>query len=151
MCLNGSLADLVIQDVLQVLSQGRKTGRLLLETPAGAGALVFRKGRVVASIGDAGPLLESGFASLSGSKRDALIRERMIAFVHRLARCRQGEFSFEASKQSPREIQGPDVAGQALRSGIDVIELLIEIAWRQDDEEHEQTHAGPEAGSRDVA
>lgn len=150
MCLNGSLVDLAIQDVLQILSIGRKSGDLLLETPAGVGVLVFRKGRVVASIEDRGPALTSRVPSFSGSEREALICERITAFVQRLARCRRGEFSFKASMQSSWVTLGGDVAGEALGSGIDVIELLVEIAWRQDHEEREATHAGPRRGSRVV-
>ena len=138
MCLNGSLADLAIQDVLQILALGRKTGHLSLETPAGEGALVFRRGRVVASIEDGGPRLASRAASFSGSERAAHVRERITAFVLRLARCRRGEFSFKASA-----IQGGRVAGGAPGSGIDVIELLIDVASRQDDE----TRAGADGGS----
>jgi hypothetical protein len=124
-CLNGSLADLAIQDVLQILALGKKTGHLSLETSAGAGALVFRQGRVVASIENGGPLLPSRVASFSGFEREALVRERITAFVHRLARCRRGEFRFKASS-----IQHETVARGASSPGIDVIELLIDVACR---------------------
>jgi hypothetical protein len=141
-CLNGSLADLAIQDVLQILALGKKTGQLSLQTPAGAGALVLRQGRVVASIEKGGPLLASRVTSFSGASRDALVRERITAFVHRLACCRRGEFNFKASS-----IQHEAVARGVSSPGIEVIGLLIDVAWRLEDE----TREGAPAAPRDVA
>ena len=141
-CLNGSLADLAIQDVLQILALGGKTGHLSLETPAGAGALVFRQGRVVASVENGGPLLPSRVASFAGFEGEALVRERITSFVHRLARCRRGEFTFKASA-----IQAGAATGGAPAPGIDVIDLLIDVAWRLEGETREKTSAT----SRDVA
>lgn len=146
LCLNGSLADLAIQDVLQILALGKKTGHLTLDTPAGVGALVFRQGSVVASIENGGPLLPSRIASFSGFEREALVRERITAFVHRLAGCRRGEFSFKASS-----IQNEAIVSGASSPGIDVIDLLIEVAWRVDGEGHENTPRGSTVSSRDVA
>jgi hypothetical protein len=131
-CLGGSLDDLPIQAVLQILAVGRKTGYLALETRVGVGALVFGQGRVVASIhdGDGGAIPTADGVSFSEAERDALIRERITAFLLRLALCRQGAFTFVASPESPLVIHGRDVTREALRQGIDVIELLIEIATR---------------------
>lgn len=139
-CLGGSLDDLPIQAVLQILAVGRKTGYLALETGVGVGALVFRQGRVVASIhdGDGGPLPAADGVSSSKADRNALIRERITAFLHRLARCQQGEFTFVASPQLPLVIHGRDVAREALGQGIDVIELLIEIASRMEEGAHDE-------------
>jgi CheY-like chemotaxis protein len=139
-CLDGSLDDLPIQDVLQILALGRKTGYLALETGVGVGALVFRQGQVVASIhdGDGGPLPAADGVSSSEAERDALIRERITAFLHRLAWCRQGAFTFVASPHSPLVIHGRDVAREALRQGIDVIELLLEMACRVEEGVHDE-------------
>jgi hypothetical protein len=57
-CLKGSLDDFSIADILQVISYGGKTGYLSLETRAGGGVIVFRKGRVLASVDDGGAPLE---------------------------------------------------------------------------------------------
>jgi hypothetical protein len=125
--LNGSLDDLALQDVLQVLSICRKTGCLFLETPVGGGAIVFREGRVVASIDEISPLLPGGVESPTGPEGDESIRERTVAFVHRLVRSGQGEFSFEATTHSPRVVRD---RGAATGAGMDVIELLIAVASR---------------------
>jgi hypothetical protein len=142
--LNGSIDDLPIQDVLQVLSLGRKTGCLFLNTPMGAGAIVLRDGQIVASIDDTHPLPASEVASPSGAEREALIREGIIAFVHRLVRCGQGEFSFEATKDSPRVIRERGANGDAGGNGMDVIELLIEVASRPGQGKPGETHVRPE-------
>ncbi len=55
MCLNGSLDDFSIQDILQVLSLSRKTGSLSLETPSGGAAVIFQEGCILASVDDGGP------------------------------------------------------------------------------------------------
>jgi hypothetical protein len=131
-CLGGSLDDLPIQAVLQILAVGRKTGCLALETRLGVGTLVFGQGRVVASIhdGDGGPLPAADGVSFPEAERDALIRERITAFLHQLARCRHGAFTFVASPQPPLVVHGRELTREALRQGIDVVELLIEIATR---------------------
>jgi len=131
-CMDGSLDDLPIQAVLQILALGRKSGYLAVETVIGAGALVFREGRVVAAVhdGDGGPPVASEGAPLPRAERDGLIRERLVAFVHRLAQCRRGGFTFVASARWPLVIHGRDVAREALVRGVEVTELLIETACR---------------------
>jgi hypothetical protein len=126
-CLNGNLDDLPIQDVLQILAIGRKTGCLFLDTPVGAGAIVLRKGQIVESIDDTHTLLASEVVSASPSEQEALTREGIIAFVHRISGCGGGEFSFEATVDSPRVIRGRDPAGNA-GNGMDVIDLLLAVA-----------------------
>jgi CheY-like chemotaxis protein len=135
-CFNGNLVDFSIQDVLQILSLGRKTGYLELETPDGAGAIIFRNGRVLATIeGRGGPSRKAGLASLPRSLREEVIRERITASLVRVSRCREGKFSFQPSAQPPRVIEGRDIGSETLVSGIDVVELLIEVACRQEGEE----------------
>jgi hypothetical protein len=141
-CLKGSLDDASVEEIVQIIAVGRKTGHLSLETTAGSGAIVFQKGRILASVDDGGPPLESGFMSSPGSRRDEIIRLRIIASLDRLARCRQGEFSFRVSAQPPQVIEGRDVARETLRSGIDVVELLVEIACRTEQEEPMATLCG---------
>jgi CheY-like chemotaxis protein len=131
--LNGSLEEFSIQDILQILALAQKTGQLSLDTPAGAGAIVFRAGRVVASFDDASPSLETNLASWPEGQRDAVLRRRIVASLDRLARCRQGGFHFQVSADPPQRIQGRDTAGETLPSGIDIVELLLEVACRQDE------------------
>jgi len=145
-CLDGCLDDLPIHDVLQILAAGRKTGYLAVQTSVGSGALVFHEGRVVASIldGDGVPLPAADGVSSSEAERDGLIRERIMSFLDRLAGCRRGQFTFVASPRWPVVVHGRDVTRDGLRHGIDVTELLIEIACRMEEGGHD-THASPAA------
>lgn len=135
--LNGSLEEFSIQDILQILALGQKTGHLSLATPAGAGAIVFRAGRIVASCDDDSPSLEKSLASWPEGPRDAVIRRRIVASLDRLARTRQGGFHFQASADPPQRVLGRDIARETLHSGIEIIELLLEVACRQDEEERD--------------
>ncbi len=134
MCLNGSLADFSIQDILQILSLGRKTGYLAIETPAGGSTIVLQDGCVLALLDDGAPPLATDLARLPGERRDEVIHSRIAASLARLSRCEQGDFSFQASAQPPRVIRGRTLAPETLGASIGVIELLLEIAWRQDEE-----------------
>ena len=131
-CLTGSLDDFSIQDILQIIAFGRKTGCLSLETEATGGAIVFGRGRVLASVDDGCAPLEAELRLLRGYDRDEVIRRRIAASVDRFARSRQGDFSFHASAQPPRMIAGRDIASETLDTGIEVIELLLELVSSQD-------------------
>ncbi len=130
-CLKGSLDDFSIPDILQIISFGRKTGCLSLETPAAGGTVVFRRGRILASVDDGGPSRETELESVRGYQRDEVIRKRIAASLDRLARCRQGDFSFQVSAQPPQVVAGRDIALETLDTGIEVIELLLELVGTQ--------------------
>ena len=127
-CLTGSLDDFSIPDILQIIAFGRKTGCLSLETEATGGAIVFRKGRVLASVDDGRAPLEAELRLLHGYERDEVIRRRIAASLDRFARSRRGDFSFLVSAQPPRVIDGRDIAPETLDTGIEVVELLLELA-----------------------
>ncbi len=130
-CLQGTLDDFSIPDILQVISYGRKTGCLSLEAKAAGGAVVFRKGRVLASIDAGGAPLESELESWRGYPRDEVIRRRIAASLDRLARCRHGDWSFQVSAQPPQVIAGRDIGPETLDTGIEVVDLLLELVGRQ--------------------
>ena len=77
--LNGSLEEFSLQDILQILALGQKSGQLSLDTPAGVGTIVFRDGRVVAAFDDGAPPLETSLASWPGSRRPEVLRRRIVA------------------------------------------------------------------------
>jgi hypothetical protein len=132
MCLEGSLEELSIQDVLQLIALGHKTGWLSIDTPSGGGAIVFSRGRVFAAIDDEPPGDTAGLAFLSWDARDRLLRERIAASLDRLARCRSGQFSFQVAAGLPYTIGGRNVAAEALHTGLDVIDVLVDVACLQD-------------------
>lgn len=127
-CLTGSLDDFSIQDVLQIIAFGRKTGCLSIETEATGGAIVFRRGRVLASVDDRRLPLEDELRLMRDDDRQAVLRRRIAASLGRFARSRQGDFSFQASPQPPRVVDGRDISPETLDTGIDVVELLLELA-----------------------
>jgi hypothetical protein len=133
-CLNGSLDEFSIQDILQILSMSRKTGHLSLETPTKNAAIVIQEGFIVASVDAGGFFLAVDLALSAGQSREEVIHWRIAASLTRLSRYRQGGFRFQASAQPPRVIGGFDMAAETLRSGIGVIEMLLEVALRQDEE-----------------
>jgi hypothetical protein len=132
MCLEGSLDELSIPDVLQIVALGRKTGWLSIDTPTAGGAIVFCRGRVFAAIEDEACHDAPGLARLAEAAREGLIRERIAASLDRFARSRSGQFSFQVSAVLPHTIGGRNVAAESLRSGLDVIDLLVDIACRQE-------------------
>jgi CheY-like chemotaxis protein len=149
--LNGSLQEFSIQDILQILALGQKTGHLSVDTPAGAGAIVIRAGRVIASFDGGSSSLETSLASWPDSPRDAVIRQRIVASVDRLDRARQGSFHFQVSADPPLRVQGRDIGRETLPSGMDIVELLLEVACRQDEDARDSSErpvrtAGSPAG-----
>jgi hypothetical protein len=124
----GSLEDFSIPDLLQIIAFGHKTGCLSLETEATGGAIVFRKGRVLASVDDGCLPLEAELRMMRGFDREEVLRRRITASLDRFARSRAGDFSFLSSPQPPRVIAGRDISPETLDIGIEVIELLLELA-----------------------
>jgi CheY-like chemotaxis protein len=129
--LEGGLDDFSIAEILQVIALGRKTGWLAVKTPGGVGAVVFQKGRVLASV-------DSGSAPLAGANGSAAaqlpaerIRERIVASLDRLARTREGQFRFLVSSRPPRIVAGRDIARETLRAGIEAIDVLLEVVGHQ--------------------
>jgi CheY-like chemotaxis protein len=137
--LSGSLDDFSVQDILQILSLGRKTGGLFLETTRGAAAILLREGCVYAATADGAPPLPSAIDSMPAEEREAALRRRITAALLRLSLWRQGRFHFLVTAELPRIVHGRDIAPETLRSGLDVLELLLEVACRQDEEERTET------------
>ncbi len=69
---------------------------LAVETEATDGAIVFRKGRVLASVDDGAPRWKPSFACCA-DRRDEVIRRRIAASLDRFARA-----GGETSASSPR-------------------------------------------------
>jgi CheY-like chemotaxis protein len=134
MCLKGSLEDFSILDVLQLVSLGGNTGYLFLETPAGCGTVLFRRGRVLGSV-------ENGIGPVARGLE--AIRAQTVELLHRLARPRRGRFRFE-SESAPVELVPSDTgAPERVRGGIDVIALLLDLASLQEDDGRCGTVAPP--------
>lgn len=146
MCFEGSLDDFSIQDILQIVSLGKKSGYLSLDTPSCRGAIIFRRGRILACVEDGEPLVAPG---RRGRRREPLndaVRARLALFVARLSDCRLGEFRFEATEETSGSLAAGDSAASRILAGIDVVELLIEVAWRSSGEGDEASEPERLAG-----
>ena len=82
MSLVGSLEDLGLGDILQIVSLSRKSGLLLLRSDAGEGRIVLRDGQVRAAFVKGEPedlrslLVDGGFVAAGGLRRRARARAR---------------------------------------------------------------------------
>lgn len=144
MCFEGSLDDFSIQDILQLVSLGRKSGYLSLDALTCRGSIIFRKGRILACIEDDEPLVAPGRRERRREPRNDAVRARLADFVVRLSGCRQGEFRFEAADEAGDAAAGPSPRSVSTLAGIDVIELLIQVASRANDREADPGAPGVE-------
>lgn len=133
MSLSGSVEDLPLLEILQVVSFCQKTGHLTVRAEAGEAAVVFDAGRVVAGYAwDVPPL--SSREPAPGPARDAVIRGRVAAILERLVRLRDGEFAFHLSPQVPSRLAGRDLSGETLEGGINPEELMLDLAKKLDED-----------------
>ena len=102
MSLVGSLEDLGLGDILQIISLSGKSGELLLRSGDGEGRILFDQGRIrTAYIGSGSPSSDELLESLAPGKtpspdhRETLLREHIERCVFRMFSWASGEFSFE--------------------------------------------------------
>ena len=125
MSLSGSIEDLPLLEILQVVSFCQKTGHLTVRTPAGDAAVVFRAGRVVSGyIWDMPPL----------EGAEPPVRARIATILERLVRLREGEFAFNLTEEVPTRLGGRDLSAEMLPEGINPEELMLELARKLDED-----------------
>ena len=130
MSLSGSIEDLPLLEILQVVSFCQKTGHLVVRAPEGDAGVVFQEGRVVAGYAwDLPPL-----ATPAGGDREAPLRARLASLLGRLVRLREGVFAFNLTEDVPTRLEGRDLAGETLDYGINPEELMLDLARRLDEE-----------------
>jgi hypothetical protein len=107
MSLVGSLEDLGLADILQIVSLARKSGVLVLRSADGEGRVVFREGLVHAALLKGRPeslealRMETGCSALpetaecAAEPDEALRRELVEQSLARMFEWRSGEFSFD--------------------------------------------------------
>jgi hypothetical protein len=124
--LQGSLAELALPDVLQLLDLGKKTGALVVRrADAGmVGVVVLVDGRVVgAALREAGAAESHRALVARAARHPAGVTE---AAVYEVLGWREGSFSF--APLDPAAAPGPEVG-----RGISVDSLLMEAAHRDDE------------------
>jgi CheY-like chemotaxis protein len=141
--LSGSVEDLPLLEILQVVAFTQKTGDLTVRTPAGDAAIVFDAGRVVSGYAwDVPPLPRA--RPPQGPERELVIRRRLASLLERLVRLREGEFAFNLTDSVPATLGGRDLEGETLPGGINPEELMLDLA-RQLDEDRRTASALLEA------
>ena len=138
MSLSGSVEDLPLLEILQVVSFCQKTGHLTVRSPEGEAAVVFERGRVVSGYMWDVPGLPRG-RSPEGPAREQAVRQRIGSILERLVRLRSGEFAFNLTDEVPVELGGRDLAAETLPSGIDPQELMLDLARQLDEDRRDAT------------
>ena len=141
MSLNGNLEDLPLLDILQIVSFSKKTGYLSIRAEAGAGAIVFQDGFVVASFAWDAPPLDPRFMNLSEEQRTSVIRTRIEIALETLIRLREGQFMFSLSEEPPADVGGRDISRETLSLGINPQELLLDLARGMDEDRRDSQAA----------
>ena len=140
MSLSGSVEDLPLLEILQVVAFCQKTGYLTVRAPEGDAAVVFREGRVVSGYIWDVPPLDPATAPPGQGRQDA-IRRRITSTLERLVRLREGEFGFNVLGAAPDRIGGRDLAGETLEDGINPEGLMLDLARKLDEDRRESTAA----------
>ena len=143
MSLSGSVEDLPLLEILQVVSFCQKTGFLTVRAPAGEAAVLFESGRVVSGYVWDVPGLPRDQPP-QGPAREIVLRQRLASVLERLVRLREGEFAFHLTDGVPPTLGGRDLAGETLPYGINPEELMLDLA-RKLDEDHRDAAAALEA------
>jgi hypothetical protein len=154
MSLVGSLEDLGLADILQIMSLSRKSGTLVLRCEDGEGRIVFREGLVHAATvkGEGEELAELALRDAAGGSASAApgspARERLEALrracveraVVRMFEWHTGEFSFEVNDEGDARS-----SGLALAIGLSPQYLTMEATRRGDERRAGDPEASDEA------
>jgi CheY-like chemotaxis protein len=141
--LSGSVEDLPLLEILQVVSFCQKTGNLTVRLPAGEAGVVFEAGRVVAGYAWDVPAMPPAQPP-PGPARELVVRQRIASLLERLVRFREGDFAFHLAETVPTELGGRDLSGEMLPYGINPEEMMLDLA-RQLDEDRRDAAATLEA------
>ena len=137
MSLVGSLEDLGLGDILQIVSLSGKSGVLELHADEGEGKIQFAQGRIRSALVQGGPtclaeLLESRSLppvdAIAADELDAALHEHLEDCVLRMFTWSAGEFSFEVGDPATQEH-----AGLCVDPGLNPQFLALEGTRRADE------------------
>jgi CheY-like chemotaxis protein len=131
--LSGSVEDLPLLEILQVVSFCQKTGHLTVRAPAGEAAVLFESGRVVSGYVWDVPELPRDQPP-EGPARELVLRQRLASVLERLVRLREGEFAFQLTDGVPLALGGRDLTTERLPYGINPEELTLDLARKLDED-----------------
>jgi CheY-like chemotaxis protein len=142
--LSGSLRDLPLLEILQVVSYTQRSGYLTIAAPQGDAGVVFDTGRIASTYVWDVPSLSPGASHLPG--HEALVRRRIATALERLVHLPEGEFAFHLTEAVPIRLGGRDLSAETLSPGLDPEELMLDLA-RQLDESRRNVVAALEASA----
>jgi CheY-like chemotaxis protein len=129
--LKGSIEDLPLLEILQVVAFCQKTGHLTVRAPEGDAGVIFREGRVVSGyLWDTPSRPPSPTAP--GSEQQ--VRGRISAVLERLVRLREGQFAFNLTEQIPTRLGDRDLTTETLADGINPEEMMLDLARKLDED-----------------
>ena len=140
MSLSGSVEDLPLLEILQVVSFCQKTGHLTVRAPEGEAGVVFDSGRVVSGYAwDVPPL--PPLDPPQGGARDSVVRARIASILERLVRLRDGDFAFNLTQQVPLTLAGRNLSEEMLPYGINPEEMVLDLAKKLDEDRRDAAAA----------
>ena len=140
MSLSGSVEDLPLLEILQVVSFCQKTGHLTVRAPEGEAGVVFDSGRVVAGYAwdvPPLPLLDPP----QGVARESVVRARIASILERLVRLRDGDFAFNLTQEVPVTLAGRNLTEEMLPYGINPEEMVLDLAKKLDEDRRDAAAA----------
>ena len=140
MSLSGSVEDLPLLEILQVVSYCQKTGNLVVRAPAGEAGVVFESGRIVAGYAWDVPGMPLDRPP-AGPERELVVRQRIASLLERLVRLREGDFAFNLAEAVPTRLGGRDLSGEMLPCGINPEELMLDLARKVDEDQRDAAAA----------
>ncbi len=132
MSLKGSVEDLPLLEILQVVAFCRKTGHLTVRAPEGEAGVIFHEGRVVS-----GYVWDDDAARPAAPRGEAEIRKRIASILERLVRLREGAFAFNLTDQVPTLLGTRDLSAETLPDGINPEEMMLDLARKLDEDRRE--------------
>jgi CheY-like chemotaxis protein len=138
--LSGSVEDLPLLEILQVVSFCQKTGHLTVRAPEGEAAVIFEGGRVVSGfVWDVPPL--SPDQPPPGPAREQVVRQRIASILERLVRLREGDFAFTLAEDAATSLGGRDLSAETLPHGINPEEMMLDLARKLDEDRRDAAAA----------
>jgi CheY-like chemotaxis protein len=129
--LSGSLRDLPLLEILQVVSYTQRSGYLTIAAPQGDAGVAFDTGRIASTYVWDVPSLPPGASHLPG--HEALVRRRIATALERLVHLPDGEFAFHLTEVVPTRLGGRDLSAETLSPGLDPEELMLDLARQLDE------------------
>ncbi len=140
MSLSGSVEDLPLLEILQVVSFCQKTGHLTVRAPEGEAGVVFDSGRVVSGYAwDVPPL--PPLDPPQGAARESVVRGRIASILERLVRLRDGDFAFNLTQEVPVTLAGRNLTEEMLPYGINPEEMVLDLAKKLDEDRRDAAAA----------